>query len=308
MTTHRDEERINRTGVATAPERAELMIGATAEFPPSSEGSAQAIAEVRVGYAQQSQAFEGAKAGAGDGASTSPHGESDRSALLMDKLGERLAFEQAGARLYEALVSKHRAYGDFEGGPGAADLMEILGQEYDHAAMLAHVIRELGGDPTALTPSANLAGNVSAGLPQVLTDPRTNLLQCLEAIVVAELADNECWTALNELARQSGEEDLATACEEAIAHERDHLRKVRRWIAAGQGRSVGDSSQSASADTSAGSANESRGEADEEEFTFSENSPVDREGYVVSDEETRETGDTQKHSGSQARKGKRSRR
>ena len=304
MTSHQDGELINRTGVATAPERAEQMIAAAAEFPPSSQGSAQAIAEVRVGYAQQTEVFGGAKAAAG---------EPDRSVLLMDKLGERLAFERSGARLYEALLSKHQAYGDFEGGPGAADLMEILGEEYDHAAMLEHVIRELGGDPTALTPSANLAANVSAGLPQVLTDPQTNLLQCLEAIVVAELADNECWTALNELARQSGEEELATACEEAIGHERDHLRKVRRWIAAGQGRSTGDRSQSESADASAGDANGSAGEADEEEFTFSENNPVDREGYVVSDEEARETGDTEtgdtkQRSASQPRKGKRSKR
>ena len=37
--------------------------------------------------------------------------------LLMDKLGERLAFEHAGARLYEALLSKHRAYGSFDGRP-----------------------------------------------------------------------------------------------------------------------------------------------------------------------------------------------
>ena len=306
MTSHRDGELMNRTGVATAPERAEQMIAAVTEFPPSSQGDAQAMAEVRVTYAQQTQTFEGAKAAAGDGASK---GELDRSALLMDKLGERLAFEHAGARLYEALVSKHQAYGEFEGGPGAADLMEILGEEYEHAAMLEHAIRELGGDPTALTPSANIAANVSAGLPQVLTDPRTNLLQCLEAIVVAELADNECWTALNQLARQSGEEELATACEEAIGHERDHLRKVRRWIAAGQGRSAGDHTQEQSMRTSGGGAEASRGDADEEEFTFSENSPVDREGFVVSDEEARETGgDKPKRSGSQSRKGKRSKR
>ena len=108
MTSHRDGELINRTGVATAPERAEQMIAATAEFPPSSQGSAQAIAEVRVGYAQQSELLEGAKA-TGDGAPKSEPGEPDRSVLLMDKLGERLAFERAGARLYEALLSQHQA-------------------------------------------------------------------------------------------------------------------------------------------------------------------------------------------------------
>jgi hypothetical protein len=155
----------------------------------------------------------------------------------MDKLGERLVFEHAGARLYEALLSKHRAYGSFEGGPSGEDLLHILTEEYDHADRLERAIKDLGGDPTALTPAANLTVNISAGLPQVLGDPRTNLLQSLEAIVVAELADNECWTALAELARQAGHDDLVHQCTEAIEHERDHLRKVRRWIAAGQGRS-----------------------------------------------------------------------
>ena len=81
--------------------------------------------------------------------------------------------------------------------------MHILTEEYEHADLLSGSIKELGGDPTMLTPAANLAMNVSAGLPQVLSDPRTNLLQSLEAIVVAELADNECWSALAQLARPS---------------------------------------------------------------------------------------------------------
>ena len=300
MTNHRDAELINRTGVWVAPELAEQMIVASGEFPPSSAGSAQAIAQVRVAYAQQTESDEDVGAAARDDASKSELSETDRSTLLMDKLGERLAFERAGARLYEGLVSKHQAYGDFDGGPGEEDLMEILGQEYEHAAMLERAIMELGGDPTALTPSANLAANISAGLPQVLADPRTNLLQCLEAIVVAELADNECWTVLNALAREAGHEEVATACQQAIAHERDHLRKVRRWIAAGHGRSTEDKRRSQSPETN-------ERDATEEEFTFSEDSAVDREGYVVSDEEARETGATQSRS-EQARKGTRSKR
>jgi hypothetical protein len=128
-----------------------------------------------------------------------------------------------------------------------------------------------------LTPSANLAANISAGLPQVLSDPRTNLLQCLEAIMVAELADNECWTALAELAQQGGHDELAQECQKAIAHERDHLRKVRGWIAVGQGRATAGGAGTDLADGfDAG---------DGEEFTFTEKSAVDREGFAVSEEE-----------------------
>jgi ferritin-like protein len=276
----------NRTGAMAAPERVEEMVVATREFPPSSPGDALAIAEVRIAYAHE---------GEGLGETPPPASLMDKAkaavtattggqpTLLMDKLGERLGFEHAGARLYEALLSKHRAYGSFEGGPSGEDLLHILTEEYEHADLLSGAIKDLGGDPTALTPAANLAMNISAGLPQVLGDPRTNLLQSLEAIVVAELADNECWTALAQLARQAGHDELAQQCAGAIEHERDHLRKVRRWIAAGQGRTAAD-----------GDGAEMPEAAEGDEFTFSEDSPVDREGYVVSEEERAEGRQTPK--------------
>jgi len=229
----------NRTGILASGPRGEEMVQATREFPPSSPGNAQAIAEVRSAYARE---------GATLGETPPPSGLVEKAksvvtavtggqpTLLMDKLGERLMFEHAGARLYEAVLSKHQAYGSFTGGPSAEDVLHVLHDEYDHADLLERAIKELGGDPTAVTPSANLAANISAGLPHVLSDPRTSLLQSLDAILVAELADNECWAALEELARQAGHDDLAAGCRQAIAHERDHLRNVRSWIAAGQGR------------------------------------------------------------------------
>jgi hypothetical protein len=125
----------NRTGIQRAGAPGEEMRQATVEFPPSSEGSAEAIADVRVAYAQEGETL---------GEMPPPEGLVDRAksvvaglaggqpTLLMDKLGERLAFERAGARLYEALLSKHRAFGTFDGGPSADDLLEILHEEYTH--------------------------------------------------------------------------------------------------------------------------------------------------------------------------------
>jgi hypothetical protein len=276
----------NRTGIVASGGFGEEMLAAIEEFRPSSQGSAQAIADVRVAYVEEAE---------GLGETPAPTSLKDKAkaavnavtggqpTLLMDKLGERLAFEHAGARLYEALLSKHKAYGSFTGGPGMEDLVHILTEEYEHADLLEQAIKELGGDPTALTPSANLAANISAGLPQVLSDPRTNLLQCLEAIMVAELADNECWATLAELAEQGGHDELVLECQQAIGHERDHLRKVRRWIAGGQGREVEGSDVADTAEDS------EEGEDDEtESFTFTEASGVDREGYAVSEEEAAE--------------------
>jgi rubrerythrin len=269
----------NRTGIVSAPERAEAMVGATAEFLPSSEGSARAIGEVRVAYAQEGETLGEVPPPAGlvDKAKSAMSAlAGGQPTLLMDKLGERLAFEHAGARLYEALLSKHHPDGSFTGAPAEQDLLHILQEEYEHADMLERAIKDLGGDPTALTPSANLAATISAGLPQVLTDPRTNLLQSLEAIVVAELADNECWTTLEALALQAGLDELAASCREAIEHERDHLMHVRQWIAAGHGHEMAEGAPLPG------------GGAEGEEFTFTEASGADREGFVVSEEEQRE--------------------
>jgi hypothetical protein len=41
----------------------------------------------------------------------------------------------------------------------------------------------------------------------VIVDPRTTLLQSLEAVLIAELFDNACWETLVELAQQAGEND-----------------------------------------------------------------------------------------------------
>jgi rubrerythrin len=156
--------------------------------------------------------------------------------LFMDKLGERLAFERSGTRLYEALVSKHEAFGSFAGGPSRNDLEHVRQEEYRHFTMLQSAIEQLRGDPTAVTPSANLHATAAHGINQVIVDPRTTLLQSLEAILIAELADNACWEALIELAQEADEDTLVEQFQEALRNEQDHLAKVQAWLAAGQGR------------------------------------------------------------------------
>jgi ferritin-like metal-binding protein YciE len=67
-------------------------------------------------------------------------------------------------------------------------------------------------------------------------DPRTTLLQSLEAILIAELADNACWGALIELAQEAGKDTFVQQFQETLRNEQDHLDKVQGWLAAGQGR------------------------------------------------------------------------
>jgi hypothetical protein len=218
-------ERMNRTSALMAGDRTVEMVKATKEFCPSSDGDARAVAAVRVAYAQE--------------ADPNPLVEAMEEAgtpLLLDKLGERLAFERAGVRLYQALLSKHEAYGTFEGGPTREDIEHVLTEEFAHFEMLREAITALGGDPTELTPAANVQLTASSGVCQVLADHRVDLVQSLGAILTVELTDNDCWQSLAELARLANADELAQRCEGALLTEQEHLEKVRAWVAASQGR------------------------------------------------------------------------
>lgn len=229
----------NRTGTAIAPERLREMLNGMDEFRPPAAIDAENIARLRVEYANEVGPL---------GSVPPPNGIAStlqtaikaitggQPTVFIDKLGARLGFERAGVRLYEALISKHHAFGSFTGGPSQGDLLGILRDEYAHFLMLKKVIEQVGGDPTAVTPSADLEGVLSHGPAMLLTDPHVTLLQSLEATLVVELTDNECWNALSQLATIAGEDQLAQQFTGAYQTEQEHLRKVRSWVAAGQGR------------------------------------------------------------------------
>jgi hypothetical protein len=130
------------------------------------------------------------------------------------------------------LISKLDAYGTFSGGPSRGDLTHIRNEEHEHMQLAQLLIVRIGGDPTVVTPCANLQAVASRGVGDVLMDPRTTLLECLDSILVAELTDHESWEALAGLAA-SVAPDLEAELREAEQTEAEHLQKVRAWIAAG---------------------------------------------------------------------------
>jgi rubrerythrin len=159
--------------------------------------------------------------------------ESEQMSLLLDKLGERLSFERQGARLYEAFLEK------IESGAGAVsmsafveDLRQICKEEKRHFDLLENAIAELGGDVTAETPSADVAGVLSHGILQIVTDPRTTIAQTLQAILTAELMDNDGWQILIELAGETGQTRLKEQCQKAKNGEQKHLETIRGWFSA----------------------------------------------------------------------------
>jgi rubrerythrin len=229
----------NRTGIVVAPQRSREMLTGVEEFLPTSPGNGQEIAKVRIAYAQQAEPLGSVPLPASftDKIQAAVQGVmGEQPTLLMDKLGERLAFERTGTRLYEALISKYDAFGSFSGGPSRDELEHVRQEEYRHVTLLQTAIEQLGGDTTAVTPSAAIHATAAHGITMVIVDPRTTLLQSLEAILVTELADNACWEALIELAQGAGEDGLVQPFRQARVTEQEHLEKVQTWLAAGQGR------------------------------------------------------------------------
>jgi ferritin-like protein len=147
-------------------------------------------------------------------------------AVLMDKLGERLAFERSGTRLYEALMVKCEAA---KAPIPLEDLQHIRDEEHMHFALVGAAIQSLGGDPTAQTPAADVTGVEGMGLMQVLTDPKTTVSQALHAILVAEMTDNAAWEELMDLTARAGKDDLVEHFSKAHEEEIEHLEKVRAW-------------------------------------------------------------------------------
>jgi hypothetical protein len=149
--------------------------------------------------------------------------------IFLDKLGERLAFERTGTRMYDALITKFEAMDEGTTSLELRNLQKLRADEARHFATVADAIETMGGDPTAQTPCADLAGVESQGLIQVLTDPRTTLAQSLHAILVAELSDNAGWEMLIALADQNNQPALSAEFAVALSEERDHLKLVQQW-------------------------------------------------------------------------------
>jgi rubrerythrin len=209
---------MNHTGMLVADDGEKMLENINLTKPPS--GDETDLAKIRTQYAKEAEPL---------GTSPEPQ-QSGLAAVLMDKLGERLAFERSGTRLYDALIAKCRA--DRSAALPLKELQHIRDEEATHFALVGAAIASLGGDPTAQTPGADVAGVEGMGLMQVLTDPKTTVAQALHAILVAEMTDNAAWEELMELTEEAGNDDLVARFAKASEEEAEHLEKVQGWYKA----------------------------------------------------------------------------
>jgi hypothetical protein len=212
----------NRTGIATAPKKAvKRMIEGAREAMPNPSMAPPGFLEIHEQMCETAPPV---------GTMPPAPDKGEPTALLLDKLGERLAFERSGVRLYQALMAKLEAADPKHTAITKADLEEIREDELRHFGLVKAAIEELGGDPTAVTPCADVIGVASMGFVQVLADPRTTLTQCLDTMLVVELADNDGWELLIQLTEALGHAEIAERFRVALAEETDHLMRVRTWL------------------------------------------------------------------------------
>ena len=206
---------MNHSGMQAAPNGGAEMLE-NIELTKPAAGDERDLAKIRLAYAKEAEPV-----------GTLPDPSTRGLALLMDKLGERMAFERSGTRLYDALLTKCQA--DRSAAIPAREIQHIRDEEATHFALLGAAIQSLGGDPTMQTPSADVTGVEGMGLMQVLNDPKTTVAQALHAILVAEMTDNVAWEELVELTTQAGNDDLIARFVKAHEQEIEHLEKVRGW-------------------------------------------------------------------------------
>lgn len=224
---------MNRSGIDLAPQGAEEMRKAVMEFPPSSEGNEQTLAQIRTPYLNEADSigsipipgtFKGA-AKAGIQKLVGRNAE-----VLIDKLGGRLAFERTGTRLYDALIGKFMSRKDEAIMLSVDQLRQFRSEEAAHVGLCWDALRHLGADPTSVTPLADTNAVASIGLMQIVADPRMTIAQSLHAIHIAELADNDGWHLLIKLARHMGQDEIADRFEAALEEENRHLSALRTWL------------------------------------------------------------------------------
>jgi rubrerythrin len=221
----------NRTGQQASPQLSKEMNDVV--LPVAAEtANASALNEVRLLYIREADPLGSippptTTKGAVKTAAKLLKGE--RPHVFIDKLAERLAYERGGTRLYDAVIAKFMAHaGELRDG-SLQEVMEIRDEEASHAALIRACIEQLGADPTAQTPSADLVGVATAGFLQAAADPRTTLAQTLQVAMAAELVDVASWEMLISMAERVGQDGMAERFRKALERETEHLTKVRGW-------------------------------------------------------------------------------
>lgn len=225
---------LNRTGIETSPIDSKEMAEGSQQYTPMTAPNGHSMQSIERQYIEESDSIgsvpvPGTISGALKAAMKKMTGRNPE--MLLNKLGERLAFERSGVRLYDSFILKHETLSAVEGfSPvDVEELQHIRDEEAQHFQLLKEAIEAMGADPTAQTPDADVSGVASMGIQQVLNDPRTSISQSLEMLLTLEMADHAGWDILIKLADEMGLDEMSDQFRKALEEEEEHLTLVRSW-------------------------------------------------------------------------------
>ena len=227
---------VNKTGGKSNPVELQKTIDGAEKYSPGSPGDATTLNTIRSEYADSVDML-----GSVPPPASLKQGVSNFAKLiqgkdmtvLVDKLSERICFELTGTRLYDAFLAKCQEADSLPGDMTVEQVEHLREEEHQHFLMLKDIVEQLGGDPTAVTPAANASATATGGLCKVVTDPRTTVLQALDAMLIAELTDNDGWSLLIDICDEMGLSEISEQFEKALREEDEHLEYIREWIGAG---------------------------------------------------------------------------
>jgi rubrerythrin len=221
----------NRTGQQTSPQLSREM-NEIVQPVRAEAANASALTEVRLDYIREAEPLGSVPPPAtirGKVKAAAKALQGERPQAFIDKLAERLAYERGGTRLYDAVIAKFIAHADELKDATVQEVVDIREEEASHAALIRTCIEQLGADPTAQTPSADLVGVATAGFLQAAADPRTTLAQTLQVALAAELVDVASWETLIWMAEEMEQDAMVERFRKALERENEHLVKVRSW-------------------------------------------------------------------------------
>lgn len=226
---------VNRTGVGLSPIRTGKMLDHLQI--PTAQGDSSSLANYRALYINNAQVIGAVPLPSsvkGVASSLRHKIKGHKSEVFLDKLGERLCVERTAVRMYDLLLNKcrERAPQWPEGLPELPIelLQQIRDEELLHFHLLLRAAKSVGADPTVLTPSADVSGVCLAGVVSVCADSRMTIAQTLQAVVLAELADNESWVGIIRLADELELTKIVDEFREALTAEERHLHEIRSLL------------------------------------------------------------------------------
>ena len=148
---------------------------------------------------------------------------------VIDLLSERLAFERAGVKLYDTLLSRLKLSGDPALKGLVGEVQRFRDEEKEHEEWLEEQIRALGGDAHQPTEYTILVQAESEGVERVVRRDES-IPHEFHAMLTAELADNAGWDLLVQIADEFGDSDAKKQFRKRLREEEKHLLFVRKTL------------------------------------------------------------------------------